>query len=274
MPSPAEIESLKARRSNIPAQQIAMRAALCRALDSRRGGHAVRGRAAPGARGGARLGGSGGTAAAQLRTLAARPRRVLRTGGRVGRCEAPRGPARLLPGAPTGAARITGASSRLPGTEALGEAGLGVLRVAGARAGPAVSTWRAARRPSSSGARPAPSPGPARSRHRANATRRTTAIASTTAAATCPAGPTRPRSPPSNPTRAGSRRGSATSGAASADWWTGLGTIRWRCAGSVPAIASPLPLPAKAGVQSGARSTVQSERPFKQRPGLDADNRE
>ena len=165
----------------------------------RRDEHAVRGRAHPGARGRGRLGGSGGTAAPRLRPLAARPRRLLRAGRRLGGCEAPRGAARLLPGPRLGAARAAGAASRLPGAEALGEAGLGVLRVAGARARPPFRRRLLHRRPSSSGARPVPSRGPARSRRRASATRRTTATASTTAAATCSAGPTRPRSPPSNP---------------------------------------------------------------------------
>ena len=89
--------------------------------------------------------------------------------------------------------------------EALGEAGLGVLRVAGARAGPPF------RRGVLRDGRAVPARGPRHHPGRpdqgagASATRRTTATASTTAAATCSAGPTRPRSPPSNPTRAGSR---------------------------------------------------------------------
>ena len=57
------------------------------------------------------------------------------------------------------------------------------------------STWPAAPRRSSSGARPAPSPALARSRTRPAGTKRTTATASTIAAATCSAGETAPRSP-------------------------------------------------------------------------------
>ena len=132
----AEIESLKARRSNIPADQIAMRAALCRALDLDEANMPFAGELLQ-VREEERD--WEGAAERLLRSFGLSllvPDESLRAGRGMGGCEAPRGPARLLPGPHAAAGRAAGAASRLPGAEALGEAGLGVLRVAGARARP------------------------------------------------------------------------------------------------------------------------------------------
>ncbi len=82
------------------------------------------------------------------------------------------------------------AAPRFAGAQAGHQAGLAVLRLAGTRAGAPLRRRLLRDARSSSAARRAPSPAPARSRAAASATRRTIATGSTTAAATCSAGAT------------------------------------------------------------------------------------
>ncbi|HUG23965.1 MAG TPA: ATP-binding protein [Albitalea sp.] len=207
----SEIDSLKARRSNIDAQQVAMRAALCAALRLREAdmpfaGELIQVRDDERDWEGAaeRLLRNFGLSLlvpdahyaevsewvdrthlkgrlVYFRVRAANCRRSTRTRSHASSRSSPT--RRSTPG--------SSARSRI------------------------VSTWPAARAKSSSAARPARSRAPDRSRRRASGTRRTTATASTTAAATCSGGATRPSSRRCRPRRERCRRGWQRSAAAS-----------------------------------------------------------
>ena len=182
---------LKARRTNIPARMLAIRARAVRRARPRRGRPAVRRRADPGARRRARLGRRGRAPAARLRAVAAGARRALRRRRRVGRRARTSGAAcvyyrvrarraardrrRLHP-------RLAGATSSrssrtrrsTTGCERELGAALRLRLLRDARAVPPRDARHHARRPDQGAA--------------ASGTRRTTGTASTTAAATCSAG--------------------------------------------------------------------------------------
>jgi uncharacterized protein YPO0396 len=189
-----ELVSLKARRSNIDAQQVALRAALCDALQLDEASMPFAGELIQ-----VRVEERDWEGAAErlLRGFGlalAGPRCALRGRRRLGGCTQLRGRSRVLPcAAAQGCAANCRSAPGFAASQARPSSLIPRITTGWNASLPIVSTWSAAPVQTSSAVKRAPSPVPARSRAGVNATRRTTATASTTAAATCSAGATRPR---------------------------------------------------------------------------------
>jgi uncharacterized protein YPO0396 len=211
----AEISSLKARRSNIPAEQVAMRSALCRAL-------ALSEEAMP-------FAGELLQVRDDERDWEGAAERLLRNFG-LSLLVPDDDYAKLPSGSTRPSSRGVWSIFGCVGVRATNSPICTATRWCASCRSSRIrrittgwsANWRIASTSpavpprSSSGASCGRSRAPARSRRPANGTRRTTVIASTTAVAMCSAGATRPRSRRSKPTPEHSKRASPSSVAASA----------------------------------------------------------